>query len=160
MNLQQATKRSAQLRNVGKKITLATGVFDILHQEHITFLRAAKQLTGVLFVGIESDVRVRQIKGPSRPIYNQSQRRKNLENQHIADYIFVLPEDFSKPDDHRQLIKQLMPTYLAVSSHTKHLEKKRKILRNFGGDVKVVHQHNPTVSTSLIINPSTNHETT
>lgn len=134
-----------------QKKVLVTGVFDILHQEHINFLRKAKKLGDILVVGIESDVRVKKMKGVGRPINSQITRKQNLEALNIAHEVFILPEHFSKPEDHSALVQKLKPDFLAVSSHTKHLEEKRKILKECGGEVVVVHEHNPKISTSLIL---------
>lgn len=134
-----------------KKKVLVTGVFDILHDEHIKFLQKAKKLGDTLSIGIESDFRVRQMKGEGRPINSQSIRQQNLETLNIAQEVFVLPERFSKPEDHIALIQKIKPDFLAVSSHTKHLDEKRKILNECGGEVVVVHEHNPKISSSLIL---------
>ena len=50
------------------------GVFDLIHKFHIELLNYAKSLGDVLYVGIDSDERVRQLKGPTRPIINQDDR--------------------------------------------------------------------------------------
>ena len=135
----------------GKKIVLATGVFDVLHEEHVNFLKKAKAAGDVLAVGIESDVRVRQIKGEARPVNSQAQRSSNLRDLNLIDLVFILPEQFSKPADHKNLIEVIKPSVLAVSSHTKHLREKEIILKQNGGRVKIVHQHNPDISTSKLV---------
>ena len=141
-----------KLNKLGKsKKILVTGVFDLIHQEHIHFLKKAREEEGVLIVGIESDVRVKKIKGDNRPVHQQKKRTENLEALGIADFVFVLPEQFSTPKDHKKLIARIKPELLAVSSHTKHLEKKREILQAFGGDVKIVHTHNPAISTTKLL---------
>lgn len=134
-----------------REVILATGVFDILHKEHINFLQKAKALGGRLIVGIESDVRVRQIKGSTRPINPQSLRVENIEKLGIADTVFVLPEEFSKPEHHRELLRKIRPTILAVSANTPHLESKQQLMQEIGGRVVIVHQHNPAISTTQII---------
>jgi D-beta-D-heptose 7-phosphate kinase/D-beta-D-heptose 1-phosphate adenosyltransferase len=85
---------------------LVTGVFDLLHEEHILFLKKAKALGDYLVVGIESDVRVKQMKGEGRPVNSQSIRVENLKSLNIIDEVFVLPQEFSKPSDHTTLIKK------------------------------------------------------
>ena len=130
---------------------LVTGVFDILHQEHIIFLKKAKKLGNYLVIGLESDVRVSQMKGVNRPVNNQFTRVNNLEKLKIANEIFVLPEKFSKPEDHINLIKKVKPKFLAVSSHTKHIDRKRAIMSKFAGEVVVVHDFNPRISTSKLL---------
>ena len=62
-----------------KKI-LVTGVFDLLHQEHINFLTKAKAVGDILVVGLETDTRVKQLKGFNRPINSTKDRLQNLEN--------------------------------------------------------------------------------
>lgn len=134
---------------------LVTGCFDILHQEHLIFLNKAKAVGGLLLVGVETDNRVRQLKGPSRPINPLLIRIKNIQKQGIADQVFALPEKFSDPKAHRALINQIKPDVLAVSSHTSNLPAKRRLMKSIGGQVKIVHSHNPAVSTTKIIKKTT-----
>lgn len=129
---------------------LATGVFDILHQEHINFLKKAAQL-GPLYIGIESDVRVRKMKGEGRPINSQEVRKKNLEDLKIARQVIILPESFDVPEERLQFLKELRPTVLAVSSHSPHLENKSRLMQSIGGRLQIVHQFNPEFSTTKII---------
>ncbi|MCA9369280.1 adenylyltransferase/cytidyltransferase family protein [Candidatus Woesebacteria bacterium] len=135
----------------GRVIVLVTGVFDVLHQEHIHFLEAAKEQGDFLVVALESDARVRQIKGPDRPHFSQQQRRQHILDLEVADQVVILPEEFSHPNHHRAVISQVRPTYLAVSSHTKHLDKKQAILSEYDGRVVVVLDHNPAESTTQIL---------
>lgn len=141
-----------QSKKEHKTIVLVTGVFDVLHDEHFKFLQKAKETADLLIIAIESDVRVKKIKGPGRPIFKQRTRVQQLEKLGIADFVFILPEEFDNPQDHVDLISNIRPDVLAVSSHTRHLDKKRQIVEKFGGVLKVVHQHNPDLSSSILIN--------
>lgn len=136
---------------MAEQVILVTGVFDLLHQEHENFLRKAKALGGKLVVGVESDSRVRKIKGLGRPINAQALRCQNIRNLAIADEVFVLPEEFNSPDDHRVLLSKIKPTILAVSSHSPHLSAKERLMQEIGGKVVVVHEHNPEISTTKLI---------
>jgi len=133
-------------------LVLVTGVFDVLHQEHTLFLQKAKALGAVLIVALESDVRVRKIKGEGRPIHSDEQRVAQIKALHLADFVFILPEQFSRPEDHDALIRDIHPHFLAVSSHTAHQKEKQAILRKYGGDIRIVHQRNPEISTTQILN--------
>ncbi|MCA9370271.1 adenylyltransferase/cytidyltransferase family protein, partial [Candidatus Woesebacteria bacterium] len=86
-----------------KPIVLVTGVFDILHHAHVAFLHAAQQLGGTLIVGVESDVRVKILKGENRPINSAQKRVEEIENIKIAHCVFILPELFSKPEHYLHL---------------------------------------------------------
>lgn len=143
------------VRDQHQKIVLVTGVFDVLHQEHHNFLEKAKAVGDVLIVGLESDVRVRQMKGESRPIFSQEVRRQHLAEWELADLIFILPEHFGTPADHEKLISDIKPNVLAVSSHSPHLEAKQRILAKYGGEVRVVYQHNPELSSTILIGKAT-----
>jgi D-beta-D-heptose 7-phosphate kinase/D-beta-D-heptose 1-phosphate adenosyltransferase len=147
-SLQQTLER---LHNQQKKVVLVTGVFDVLHSEHEAFLKKAKQQGDFLVVALESDQRVRQIKGSGRPINNQLARLQNLLRLSIADEVFILPDDFGSPAQHEELIRQIKPDFLAISSHTAHQPEKKKIVEKYGGQLAIVHQHNPAISSTQII---------
>jgi hypothetical protein len=73
---------------------------------------------------------------------------QELEATSIPDVVFVLPEHFSQREHHRQLLEEIHPHVLAVSSHTAHLDKKHALMAEIGGEVVVVHEHNPAISTT------------
>ncbi|MBP7768362.1 adenylyltransferase/cytidyltransferase family protein [Candidatus Woesebacteria bacterium] len=136
---------------MNEKIVLVTGVFDVLHEEHLNFLHKAKKLGTALLVGIESDVRVKLLKGEGRPINSERVRRTHLKELAIADEVFILPEKFSSIEDHRALLAKIKPAVLAVSSHTPFIENKRKLMAEVGGTVEIVHKQNKKISTTLIL---------
>jgi cytidyltransferase-like protein len=137
--------------DTGQKLVLATGVFDIFHDEHRTFLVKAKAVGDILIVGVESDLRARALKGEGRPVNTEEVRRHQIEATGIADVAFILPEAFSSPEQYQGLVHHLRPAILAVSSHTDFLDRKAALLAEVGGEVKVVHEHNPRVSTSILL---------
>lgn len=51
------------------------GTFDILHRGHLEMLEYAEGLGDYLLVAIDTDRRVRELKGTTRPINNQEDRR-------------------------------------------------------------------------------------
>lgn len=89
------------------KIVLANGVFDLLHKGHIEMLRWAAALGDYLIVAINSDASVRAIKGPSRPVNSQDDRRAVLQALEFVDEVLVFDEP--SPD---RLIRQIMPSFL------------------------------------------------
>ncbi|MBP9702153.1 adenylyltransferase/cytidyltransferase family protein [Candidatus Woesebacteria bacterium] len=143
---------ATQLRNTDNKLVLATGFFDLLHEEHINFLNAAKKAGDILVVAVESDERARVLKGEGRPVETQSTRLDHLTP--YADYLIALDKDFNNPAAFESLIASVRPTILAVSSHTAHQDKKTKLVEKYGGELQVVYTHNPAVSTTNIIQQS------
>lgn len=137
--------------NHNQTIVLVTGIFDILHSEHKKFLQAAKKQGHTLIVGLESDARIKQLKGLNRPTNPLKTRLQNLAKWGIIDYVFPLPEKFHQPHHHQALIKQIKPNILAISSHTPNQPQKKRIIEKHGGQLKVVLPHNPNISTTRMI---------
>lgn len=69
------------------------GTFDIIHPGHLAMINFAKSLGEFLFIGIDSDVRVKQLKGPSRPINDQHMRKLLLENLKAVDQVQIFGTD-------------------------------------------------------------------
>lgn len=68
------------------------GTFDILHSGHIQLLQFAKNL-GHVTVGIDSDARVKLLKGVDRPINTQSERAEMLLALRYVDQVIVFNTD-------------------------------------------------------------------
>lgn len=134
-----------------KKIVLVTGVFDLFHIEHRRFLRKAKAVGDVLIVGVESDPRVKKLKGMTRPTYPAPLRVEQITQTGLADAVFILPEKFDERIDHLRLLQIIRPHILAVSEHTPHLVGKQALMRQIGGEMMIVHSQNPALSTTLLL---------
>ncbi len=71
------------------KTVFVNGCFDILHAGHIHFLREARKYGDVLVVGLNSDVSVRALKGPTRPYQDKQSRKRVLEALEMVDEVIV-----------------------------------------------------------------------
>ncbi|MDQ5953089.1 MAG: D-glycero-beta-D-manno-heptose 1-phosphate adenylyltransferase [Patescibacteria group bacterium] len=132
------------------KIVLVGGCFDILHYGHIYFLKKAKALGNVLIVAIESDKRVRELKGEDRPIHSQEQRKEVLESLKFVDKVIIL-KDKMTDKDYLYFVKQIKPTVIAVTRGDPILEKKLAQAKASGAKlVKIPKIKSP--STSQILN--------
>lgn len=138
------------LRQDGKIIVLATGFFDLLHAEHINFLQKAKSVGDILIVAVESDERARILKGGGRPIEPQAIRCQKVEP--YTDYVIALASDFDHFEAYDSLMLAIQPQLYAVSSHTSHQKTKDFLVNKYGGHLLVVHDFNPEISTTQIIN--------
>jgi D-beta-D-heptose 7-phosphate kinase/D-beta-D-heptose 1-phosphate adenosyltransferase len=67
------------------KRVMVNGTFDIVHRGHIEMLNYAKSQGDYLLVAIDTDRRVKELKGPQRPINNQWDRLFMLENLRAVD---------------------------------------------------------------------------
>ena len=97
------------------------GCFDILHTGHLDLLEYAKcvgDCTNTLIVGIDSDVRVKLLKGGERPLNNQNDRKRFLEALEIVDDVYV----FSTPDDLRRLVEHNEIDFMVVGDQYRDKE--------------------------------------
>lgn len=66
---------------------MVNGTFDIVHRGHIELLNYAKSLGDFLLVAIDTDRRVKELKGEQRPINNQWDRMFMLDNLRAVDSV-------------------------------------------------------------------------
>lgn len=92
-NLNELKKIVADLKSKGKKIVTTNGIFDILHIGHIRYLQQAKKLGDILIVAINSDSSTKKIKGPKRPLNNESGRAEALAALECVDYVAIFNEE-------------------------------------------------------------------
>lgn len=71
------------------KRIVVNGTFDVLHPGHIHLLNYARSLGDFLYVLIDSDSRVRELKGPTRPVFDQNTRKLFLENLRAVDRVDI-----------------------------------------------------------------------
>ena len=93
-------------------IVFTNGVFDILHKGHIELLKFAKSQGNKLVVAIDADRRVKQLKGDSRPINNQDDRKKVLESNRYVDEVLI----FDTTEELQEFYESLSPDVIIKGS--------------------------------------------
>jgi cytidyltransferase-like protein len=103
------------LRFACKSIRLGytSGVFDLFHLGHASYLEECKKLCDVLVVGVDCDAMVRRNKKEGRPIESVDERLSNVSEK--VDYCFL------KKKSSLFYVEILRPSYHFFSS--------RKIMR-------------------------------
>lgn len=136
------------LHNNGKTIVLVGGCFDVVHVGHVKFFEQAKRHGDILIVLLESDEKVRELKGKNRPLFIVSERAKLLSSLVFVDYVVILP--FTKSDtDYEKIISQIHPSVIAVTEHDPNLAKKRDHASRVGAKLVTI-AHINTHSTSSL----------
>lgn len=108
-------------------------------------------------VGLETDKRVRKLKGQDRPKHPLSLRLKHVADHPAVDYVFALPSEFDHPAHHEQLIAAVKPTCFATSQHSPNIDKKQALVEKYGGKLSVVMQQDKTISTTQLLILSLDH---
>jgi D-beta-D-heptose 7-phosphate kinase/D-beta-D-heptose 1-phosphate adenosyltransferase len=94
---------------------IVNGTFDILHPGHIAMLNTARSLGNYLIVCIDTDRRVRELKGESRPINNQTDRKVMLQNLKCVDIV----EFFDSEQELIEIIQLYRPSVMVKGSDYK-----------------------------------------
>lgn len=94
-------------KNRTKKIVFTNGCFDILHAGHVTYLNEARSLGDLLIIGLNSDASITRLKGETRPILSEAERKFILENLKAVDFVEIFNNDTPL-----ELIKVVQPNIL------------------------------------------------
>jgi rfaE bifunctional protein nucleotidyltransferase chain/domain len=97
------------------KVVWTNGCFDILHRGHFEMLEYAKSLGDYLVVGIDTDQKVKQDKGPARPYNNSEDRKFALKSTKYVDEVVK----FSTAAQLEMIIKSVSPSIMVVGSDWK-----------------------------------------
>ena len=97
------------------KHIFVNGTFDILHPGHVQLLNYAKSLGDSLTVGIDSDRRVREKKGPTRPVNSVDDRAFMLYSLKAVDHVVVFDSD----EELERCINAVKPDIMVVGSDWK-----------------------------------------
>lgn len=85
-------KLGKKLRELGKSVVFASLSADLFHVGHARFIQKAKSLGDVLVVGVPSNKSVAQLKGPGRPIVDETARGMVLSELPYVDYLVIFDE--------------------------------------------------------------------
>ena len=95
---------------------MVNGTFDVLHPGHIALLNTARSYGDYLIVAIDTDRRVKELKGEQRPINNQNDRRIMLANLKAVDIV----EIFDSKEELIMLMERYKPDVYVKGSDWKH----------------------------------------
>lgn len=131
------------LRHRGRKLTLTSGSFDILHEGHSMYLEAARNLGDFLVVGVDSDEKIRGRKGPGRPAVPELERLRMLTHQRGVGIVFL--KEAGEP--RWELIRTVQPDVLVTTEETYSKAEIDELEAGYCGRVEVLSRM-ATISTS------------
>jgi D-beta-D-heptose 7-phosphate kinase/D-beta-D-heptose 1-phosphate adenosyltransferase len=95
------------------------GTFDLLHIGHIELLKYAKSHdNSCVYVAIDSDERVKSLKGDNRPINTEEERKYYLKSLKFVDDVIV----FNTDQELKNIIKMYSPDIMIKGSDYKGKE--------------------------------------
>lgn len=131
----------------GAKVVVTNGCFDILHAQHVKHLQEAKALGDTLLVGIDSDARVRKLKGEGRPVNTAKDRAIVLLGLDVVDAVYIF-------DDESEGFLELARPDIWVKGGDYSIEKlrpqERDILERCGGEIVILPLHKGDSTSSIV----------
>jgi len=127
-------EKLADCRRHGRRIAFANGCFDTLHVGHIRYLEGARREGDILVVGVNADSSVRNLKGPGRPILDESARACLVAALRCVDYVVL----FAEPNV-EVLLEELRPDVHAKGTdYTAETVPERAVAERLGIRVAIV----------------------
>jgi len=139
-----------EIRTNNLIVGFTNGCFDLLHEGHLSLLSQAKKKCDFLIVGINSDLSVKKLKGPDRPIDKEQIRLKKLSIIKDVDALIVFYEETPL-----KIINELMPNILFKGADYKYKEVigSQSIIKN-GGKIEFIDILEGFSTTNIIQNSS------
>ena len=135
-----------RVRSRGGTIVATGGCFDLIHAGHVAMLEAARRLGDCLVVCLNSDISVRRIKGPDRPLVGEDDRAAVLRSLGCVDDVRLFDEDTPVP-----LLERLRPDVFVKGADYEASElPETAVMRRLGGRVVTVPFVAGRSTTSLI----------
>jgi len=124
----------ARDRAAGRRVVFANGCFDLLHVGHIRYLKGAAAEGDRLIVAVNDDRRVRELKGPERPIVPAAERAEILAALAAVDYVVVFADATVE-----RLLRLLTPdVHCKGPDYTVDTVPERAVVRAYGGQTKII----------------------
>jgi rfaE bifunctional protein nucleotidyltransferase chain/domain len=92
LTLEEVAEFRARLKAEGRTVVATNGCFDLLHTGHLRYLTAARGFGDFLWVGLNGDASVRDLKGPGRPLVPEGDRAELLAAWRVVDAVTIFPD--------------------------------------------------------------------
>ena len=97
-----------------KKVWM-NGCFDVLHHAHFKMIEFASTFGELVVIGIDSDKRVKELKGDDRPFHSEEERKYNLERIKGVSKVIIFDSEIML----EEAIKRYQPDVFFIGSDYK-----------------------------------------
>lgn len=127
-------------------IGFTSGVFDLLHPGHVSYLEKAAACCDTLIVGVNSDSSVTRLKGPKRPIMDQTSRARVIAALSSSSYVFIFDEQ-----NNNKNIELLRPDlYIKAGDYDESKLSSAPLVKSYGGSVKIIAMEKGFSTSSIV----------
>lgn len=126
------------------KLIWVNGTFDVMHVGHIRLLEFAKSLGDYLIVGLDTDDRIKELKGQGRPVNSLASRIEFMRSIKWVDEVV----NFDSDGVLSALVKSVRPVAIVVGEEYKN----KKVIGSEWADEVIYFNRVGDYSTTKIIN--------
>lgn len=148
ITLEVAEEKRLRIAKEGKQLVITNGCFDLLHPGHLYFLQEAAKQGDELWILLNSNASIQELKGPQRPVQGELERAYGLAALECVSHIVV----FNTLRLTKEIIALKPNTYAKAGDYT--LEKldpgEREALEKVGASIKFLPFLEGFSTTSLI----------
>ena len=118
MILKNAHLPALRKRYLNKKIVVGSGVFDLLHVGHLSYLQSLKNYGDIVVVIVKPDARVKAYKHNSRPIIPEQDRARMVDSIKGVDYVVIGSNNIIEKADvmYKKVFELLKPDAYVTSN--------------------------------------------
>lgn len=135
------------MTTLGKHVVATNGCFDILHAQHIKHLHQARYQGDALLIGIDSDARVRRLKGEGRPVNKAEDRAAVLMALQGVDAVYIFD---TESEDFLALARPDVWVKGGDYSIGKLRPQERTVLEQCGGEIVILPLHEGDSTSSIV----------
>lgn len=126
------------------KLIWVNGTFDVMHVGHIRLLEFAKSLGDYLIVGLDTDDRIKELKGQDRPVNSLASRIEFMRSIKWVDEVV----NFDSDGVLSALVKSVRPAAMVVGAEYKN----KNVIGSEWADEVIYFNRVGDYSTTKIIN--------
>lgn len=123
----------------GLRVGFTNGCFDILHYGHVSYLNQARTRCDRLVIGLNADSSVTRLKGPARPVNDETARATLLAALGCVDMVVFFGHSAKEQDRPNDVINALRPDVIFKGGdYTEDQLPEAAVVRAYGGDVQIM----------------------
>lgn len=152
MGWNEARAQIDEWKAQGFRVGFTNGCFDILHYGHVNYLSEAAGKCDRLVIGLNSDASVKILKGPERPVNDETARASVIGALASTDMVVLFGATEARQDNTPcDLIAHLRPdVFFKGGDYTIDQLPEAKIVQAYGGSVEIMPMYEGYSTTAII----------
>lgn len=138
------------LQQIGEKVILVLGTYDLTHIGHARYLELARQQGGVVIVGVDPDEAVKLRKGPRRPLVPLAERLEMLIHLRHVDIVTVTTDYDEHGITGYRLLEKIRPDIFVISEMNDYTPEQLADIKQYAKELVVIPQQAETTTSAKL----------